>query len=131
MVRVENFETEPMPSWKARTTGKVPELAKAAVPLKLATYLGVVTSIAAFLYAAYFMVRTLIFGNPIPGYPSLIVIMLFLGGVQLICLGIIGEYLGRTYGESKGRALYFLKGYHPADPGVVDAAEAVDTLSDK
>ena len=87
-----------------------------AVPLKLATYLGVITSLAEFLYAAYFLVRTLIFGNPIPGYPSLIVIILFLGGVQLICLGIIGEYLGRTSGESKGRALYFVKGFHPAKP---------------
>ena len=73
----------------------------------MATYLGVATSLAAFLYAAYFLVRTLIFGNPIPGYPSLIVIILFLGGVQLICLGIIGEYLGRLYLEAKNRPLYY------------------------
>ena len=102
-----------------------------AVPLKLATYLGIVTSFAAFLYAAYFLVRTLIFGNPIPGYPSLIVIILFLGGVQLICLGIIGEYLGRTYGEIKGRALYFLKGYHPSASGLDDASDEAERLSDK
>jgi hypothetical protein len=60
------------------------------------------------------MIRTWLFGNPVPGYPSLIVIMLFLGGVQLICLGIIGEYLARTYNESKGRALYFIQAFCPS-----------------
>lgn len=84
------------------------------VPLKLSTYLGVITSSLAFLYGLYFLLRTFIMGNPVPGYPSLILIVLFLGGVQLICLGIIGEYLARTYNESKSRALYFIKGYHPA-----------------
>ncbi len=84
------------------------------VPLKLATYLGTVTSGLAMLYGLYFLVRTLILGNPVPGYPSLIIVMLFLGGVQLICLGIIGEYLARTFQESKARTLYFVKGYHPA-----------------
>jgi glycosyltransferase involved in cell wall biosynthesis len=84
------------------------------VPLKLATYLGVLTSSAAFLYGIYFLFRTLLLGNPVPGYPSLILIILFMGGVQLVCLGIIGEYLARTYNESKGRALYFIKGFHPS-----------------
>ncbi len=84
------------------------------VPLRVATYLGALTAGAAFLYGLFFLVRTLIWGNPVPGYPSLIVIMLFLGGVQLICLGIIGEYLARTYDEAKKRTLYFVKGYHPA-----------------
>ena len=83
------------------------------VPLKVATYVGVFTSSVAFLYGLFLLVRTLIWGNPVPGYPSLIIVMLFLGGVQLICLGIIGEYLARTFQESKGRALYFVKGYHP------------------
>jgi glycosyltransferase involved in cell wall biosynthesis len=84
------------------------------VPLKVATYLGVATSGFAFIYGLFLLVRTLFWGNPVPGYPSLIIVMLFLGGVQLICLGIIGEYLARTYHESKSRALYFVKGYHPA-----------------
>ena len=84
------------------------------VPLKMSTYLGVLTSSAAFLYGLYFLVRTIVLGNPVPGYPSLILVVLFLGGVQLICLGIIGEYLARTYNESKSRALYFVKGYHPS-----------------
>lgn len=90
-----------------------------AAPLKMATGLGLLTSSASFLYGAFMLVRTLLYGNPVPGYPSLIIVVLFLGGVQLICLGIIGEYLARTYQESKGRALYVLKGYHPAaDPGL-------------
>ncbi len=83
-------------------------------PLKVATYLGLATSTASFLYGMFMLVKTLIWGNPVPGYPSLIIVVLFLGGVQLICLGIIGEYLARTYSESKDRPLYFLKGYHPA-----------------
>lgn len=84
------------------------------VPLKMSTYLGILTSSAAFLYGLYFLLRTIIFGNPVAGYPSLILVVLFLGGVQLICLGIIGEYLARTYNESKSRTLYFVKGYHPS-----------------
>ena len=83
------------------------------VPLKIATYLGILTSGIAFLYGLFFLIRTLLIGNPVPGYPSLVLIVLFLGGIQLICLGIIGEYLARTYNESKSRALYFVKGYHP------------------
>jgi glycosyltransferase involved in cell wall biosynthesis len=82
-------------------------------PLRIATYLGLAASTVAFLYGMVMIVRTLIWGNPVPGYPSLMVVILFLGGVQLICLGIIGEYLSRTYHESKGRALYFTNAYHP------------------
>jgi polyisoprenyl-phosphate glycosyltransferase len=85
-----------------------------AVPLKLATYLGVGASILAFSYGTFMVARTLLFGNPVAGYPSLIVIVLFLGGIQLTCLGIIGEYLGRIYNEAKRRSLYFVKGYHPS-----------------
>jgi glycosyltransferase involved in cell wall biosynthesis len=84
------------------------------VPLKLATYLGVLTASGSFVYGVYFLIKTLLFGNPVPGYPSLMVVILFLGGVQLICIGIMGEYLARTYNESKSRALYFVKSYHPA-----------------
>lgn len=52
-------------------------------------------------------------GNPVPGYPSLLVVILFLGGIQLVALGIIGEYIGRMFNESKNRPLYFLKGVSP------------------
>jgi glycosyltransferase involved in cell wall biosynthesis len=85
-----------------------------AAPLKGATYLGLLVAGFSFFYGLYFLLRTLFFGNPVPGYPSLVVIILFLGGVQLICLGIIGEYLARTYNETKRRALYFTQGVHPS-----------------
>jgi glycosyltransferase involved in cell wall biosynthesis len=96
-----------------------------AAPLKLATWLGTITSIAAFSYGIFFLLRTVLLGNPVPGYPSLIIIVLFLGGVQLVCLGIIGEYLARTYNESKGRQLYFVQDYlcsekRPAGEAPVD-----------
>lgn len=85
-----------------------------ALPLKVATYLGVLAAGFAFFYGLYFLLRTLLLGNPVPGYPSLVVIILFLGGVQLICLGVIGEYLARTYDETKRRALYLTQGVHPS-----------------
>lgn len=84
------------------------------VPLKIASYLGVVTSLLALVYGLFLLLRTLLWGNPVPGYLSLTIVMLFFGGVQLICLGIIGEYMARTFQESKARTLYFVKGYHPA-----------------
>lgn len=84
-----------------------------AAPLKLATWLGLITSILSFGYGLFFLLRTLVMGNPVPGYPSLILVILFLGGVQLVCLGIIGEYLARTFNESKARELYFVMEYRP------------------
>lgn len=83
-------------------------------PLKVAGYLGLATACAAFLYAAFIIYKTLVYGDPVAGYPSLIVVMLFLGGVQLITLGVIGEYMGRMFDETKRRPLYLLKGYEPA-----------------
>ena len=59
------------------------------------------------------VVDTLLYGNPVPGYPSLIVIILTLGGVQLIAIGILGEYLGRIFNETKQRPLYFINEYLP------------------
>jgi glycosyltransferase involved in cell wall biosynthesis len=78
-------------------------------PLKIATYLGLTTATASFLYALFVVYKTLAFGEPVRGYPSLIVVILFLGGVQLVCLGIIGEYLGRMFDETKQRPLYLIK----------------------
>lgn len=83
-------------------------------PLKFASYLGLVTALAAFAYAGFIIYKTLVYGDPVAGYPSLIVVILFLGGVQLITLGVIGEYLGRMFNESKRRPLYFLKAYQPS-----------------
>jgi glycosyltransferase involved in cell wall biosynthesis len=97
------------------------------VPLKISTYLGLFTSIIAFIYGLYFLLRTFFLGNPVPGYPSLMLVVLFLGGVQLICLGIIGEYLARAYNESKSRALYFVKGYHPTQNQAIENIKSRNT----
>lgn len=85
-------------------------------PLKIATYVGLGSALGALAYGAYFAVRTLIYGNPVPGYPSLVVIVLFLGGIQLLSIGIIGEYLARMFDETKKRPLYFLKSGRGAPP---------------
>lgn len=78
-------------------------------PLRVWTYLGLVISIIAFMYGGYFVVLTLAFGVDVPGYASLLTAILFLGGVQLISLGVIGEYVGRIYMESKGRPIYVVR----------------------
>lgn len=83
-------------------------------PLKLATYIGFVVASFGFLYAATIVYRTLLHGDPVPGYPSLMVTVLFLGGVQLVAIGTLGEYVGRIFNEVKGRPLYLLKGFAPS-----------------
>lgn len=79
------------------------------VPLQLASYLGFMVSALAFVYAIYLIISTLIYGSSVKGYPSMMVTLLFLGGIQLIALGVIGEYLGRIYEESKQRPIYLLR----------------------
>jgi glycosyltransferase involved in cell wall biosynthesis len=94
-------------------------------PLKVATYLGLTVAILSILYGFYMTVRTVIFGNPVPGFPSLLVAILFLGGLQLIFLGIIGEYLGRTFNEVKQRPLYLVRQWDPSQQdraGTIQAA---------
>ena len=81
-------------------------------PLRAASFMGCLLALAAILYMIYIVVRTLIYGGDVPGYPSLISIILFIGGVQLLFLGIIGEYLGRVFNESKFRPLYLVKDYN-------------------
>src|SRR5262249_55644189 len=83
-------------------------------PLRLATYIGLFTATLAVLYGTFMIGRTILFGNPVAGYPSLLVIILFLGGFQLLSLGIIGEYLGRVFNETKQRPLYFVDAVFPA-----------------
>jgi glycosyltransferase involved in cell wall biosynthesis len=80
-------------------------------PLKIATYMGLLTSIVSFSYALFIIYKTLVYGEPVRGYPSLMVVILFLGGIQLMCIGVIGEYLGRMFNETKHRPLYFIKGH--------------------
>lgn len=83
-------------------------------PLKIATYLGLLTAAAAFVFGTVIIYRTIAYGDPVRGYPSLMVVVLFLGAVQLVGIGIIGEYLGRMFDETKQRPLYFLNAYQPA-----------------
>ena len=78
------------------------------VPLRLATYVGVLTALGAFAWGLWIVARTVLWGDPVQGWPSLMTVMLFLGGVQLVALGIIGEYLGRLYLEVKQRPLYLV-----------------------
>ena len=79
------------------------------VPLKVWTYIGAAGSIFALCYATFIIVRTWIFGVDVPGYASLLVVMLFFGSLQLMSLGVIGEYIGRIYFESKQRPLYLIR----------------------
>ena len=81
------------------------------IPLKVATYVGMLTALGAFLYGMFIVLETILYGNPVAGYPSLLVVVLFLGGIQLMALGVIGEYLGRMFDETKGRPLYLIKDY--------------------
>ncbi|MBU5444367.1 glycosyltransferase family 2 protein [Paenibacillus sp. MSJ-34] len=84
-------------------------------PLKIASYMGGIFALISFLFILVIIFQTLVFGNPVKGYPSLIVVVLFIGGIQLICLGIIGEYLGRIFNETKKRPLYLLNNYYPSE----------------
>lgn len=84
-------------------------------PLRISTVFGVLVSFAAFIYILYLVIRTIFFGSDVAGYPSTMAVVLFLGGVQLLSLGIIGEYIGRIFNETKGRPLYFIEDYHKGD----------------
>jgi glycosyltransferase involved in cell wall biosynthesis len=85
-------------------------------PLKIATYIGILAALGAFVYAAWIIYHTLMYGDPARGYPTTMVVILFFGGLQLMGIGILGEYLGRMFDETKRRPLYFLKGYMPSRP---------------
>lgn len=81
-------------------------------PLRISTVLGLAVSLIAFLYLFYILIMTWIFGDPVAGYPTMMVTILFLGGVQLLSLGIIGEYLGKVFNETKNRPCYFVDSYN-------------------
>ncbi|MGF1567778.1 MAG: glycosyltransferase family 2 protein [Nodosilinea sp.] len=84
-------------------------------PLKVWSYLGLAFSLSAFCYASFLIIRTFILGTDVPGYASLMVAVLFFGGIQLIGLGILGEYLSRIYEEVKGRPLYLVRDCYGID----------------
>ncbi|TPG62735.1 glycosyltransferase family 2 protein [Ewingella americana] len=79
------------------------------LPLRIWTYIGLCVAAMSFLYGTWMIVDTLAFGNPVHGYPSILVSILFLGGVQLIGIGVLGEYIGRIYIETKHRPRYIIK----------------------
>ena len=81
-------------------------------PLRMSTILGIVVSLLAFLFLIYILVMTWVYGDPVAGYPTMMVTMLFLGGVQLLSIGILGEYLGKVFNETKGRPCYFIAEYN-------------------
>ncbi len=83
-----------------------------STPLRVWSYLGLIISVISFIYASFLVIRTLILGIDLPGYASLMVAILFLGGIQLVSLGIIGEYLGRVYEEVKQRPLYLVREFY-------------------
>lgn len=85
-------------------------------PLRLATWVGVSAATLAFLYGIWVLLKVLLWGDPVRGYPTLMVVILFLGGAQLLALGVIGEYVGRTYSESKRRPLYYVESRRGARP---------------
>lgn len=78
-------------------------------PLKIATVMGLVVSLCAFIYMLFVLIKAIAVGDPVAGYPTIMVVMLFLGGVQLLSLGIIGEYIGRIFNETKNRPAYFIR----------------------
>lgn len=79
------------------------------LPLRVWTYMGGLVSVTAFAYAIYLFIRTLLYGVETPGYASLMIAILFIGGVQLIGIGVLGEYIGRIFSEVKGRPAYIVR----------------------
>ncbi len=85
------------------------------VPLRVSTLVGFFVSLFAFLYMIYVFIRALIWGDPVQGYPTLVILILFLGGIQLLSLGVIGEYIGRIYNETKKRPDYIVRQFNDED----------------
>jgi hypothetical protein len=85
------------------------------IPLRVWTYVGGVIATVSLMYAIFVLVRTLILGIDIPGYASILISILFLGGIQLLSVGVLGEYIGRMYMESKRRPVYIVRKLHHAE----------------
>ncbi len=95
------------------------------VPLKIASYLGLTTASISFIYACILIIKTLIFGDPVKGYPSMMTAILFFGGVQLMFIGIIGEYIARIHDEVKGRPIYIIESVSGFSPPEVEKARSL------
>jgi glycosyltransferase involved in cell wall biosynthesis len=99
-------------SWRFRSLARFAVdglVSFSTLPLKVWSYLGLIISAAAMLYAVFFLLRTLMVGVDVPGFPTLIVSIMFFAGVQLISLGVLGEYVARIYEEVKGRPLFLVE----------------------
>jgi glycosyltransferase involved in cell wall biosynthesis len=108
--------------WKLWTLALDGLTSASTMPLRIWSYVGLVIAFFALLYAIYVVIKTIIFGSDVAGYPSLMVAVLFFGGLQLVSLGVLGEYVGRILIETKRRPLYVIrKRVGVADPGVGDA----------
>ena len=94
-------------------------------PLRMATYIGIATALVAFGYGSWIIFKALLWGDRVAGWPTMMSVILFLGGMQLVALGLIGEYLGRLYEESKQRPLYFVDSWRPA--GGVSSGQVHDS----
>jgi len=95
--------------WKLWTLAVDGITSASTMPLRVWSYVGVVIALLGLVYAAYLVVRTMLFGISLPGYASLMVAVLFFGGLQLISLGVLGEYVGRILVEAKQRPIYVVR----------------------
>ena len=93
-----------------------------SAPLRISTFVGFIVSMLAFIYMIYVFIKALIWGDAVQGYPSMVILILFLGGIQLLSLGIIGEYIGRIYNETKNRPDYIVRDFN-GEEEVVDKSE--------
>ncbi|WP_394127325.1 glycosyltransferase family 2 protein [Vibrio hepatarius] len=85
-------------------------------PLRIATVLGSLIALSAFIYGMMIVAKTMLFGDPVTGYPSMMVVQLALGGIQLLCVGVMGEYIGRIFIETKQRPLYLIQSIEEKQP---------------
>lgn len=97
-------------------------------PLRLSSFFGFTVSLLAFLYIIFIVFKTLFFGEEITGYPSTMSVILFLGGIQMLSLGVIGEYLGRIFNETKNRPLYFINDYNGQRGSGLPEYEVLESL---
>lgn len=81
-------------------------------PLRWATFLGILTAVCSLIYLIWTLIKVWVWGDPVAGFPTLITVILFLGAIQLLAIGILGEYLGRVFNESKNRPVYLIREYH-------------------
>lgn len=116
------------PYWRLWNLALEGITAFSTAPLKVATYVGFLSALLAFFYGFYFLVKTWILGDVVHGFPSLMITILFLGGLQLMGIGVLGEYLGRLFMESKNRPLYLLDYYRPADTNGMTTSNSAEIV---